>query len=139
MFHVNIITGSGVMKIPFYEWLTRNLVIGNTTVWALQLSVDWSELGVPNVEGTSVIKCYWMLQNARVTFFTCFWVIKWKPPRGMVKLHLPSTPRLGLIHFDLFLHLDNFLFYQFFSGLNSWVMFSLDMIIYFLIFFYIIN
>ena len=32
-FHVNIITGSGVMIISFYKGLTRNLEIGNTPVW----------------------------------------------------------------------------------------------------------
>ena len=34
-FHVNIITGSGVMTIFFYKGLTRNLEIGNTPVWVL--------------------------------------------------------------------------------------------------------
>ena len=34
-FHVNIITGSGVMTIFFYKGLTRNPEIGNTTVWVL--------------------------------------------------------------------------------------------------------
>ena len=34
-FHVSIITGSGVMTISFYMWLTRNLEIGNTHVWVL--------------------------------------------------------------------------------------------------------
>ena len=31
-FHINIITGSGVITIFFYNGLTRNLGIGNTTV-----------------------------------------------------------------------------------------------------------
>ena len=31
-FHVNIITGSGVMAIFFYKGLSRNLEIGNTAV-----------------------------------------------------------------------------------------------------------
>ena len=34
-FHVNIITGSGVMTIYFYKEMTRNLEIGNTLVWVL--------------------------------------------------------------------------------------------------------
>ena len=34
-FHVNIITGSGVMTIFFYKGLTRNPEIWNTTVWVL--------------------------------------------------------------------------------------------------------
>ena len=32
-FHVNFITGSGVMIISFYKGLTRNLEIRNTPVW----------------------------------------------------------------------------------------------------------
>ena len=67
-FHVNIITGSGVMTISFYKGLTRNLEIGNTPVWVL--SNIWRELGIPNLARTSLIKCYWMLQNVRVTAFT---------------------------------------------------------------------
>ena len=34
-FHVNIITGSGVMTIFFYKGFTRNPEIGNTLVWVL--------------------------------------------------------------------------------------------------------
>ena len=34
-FHVNIITGSGVMTIFFYEGLIRNPEIGNTIAWVL--------------------------------------------------------------------------------------------------------
>ena len=30
-------------------------------------SGDWGELGIPNLAQTSQTKCYWMLQNARVT------------------------------------------------------------------------
>ena len=34
-FHVNIITGSGVMTIFVYTGFTRNPEIGNTPVWVL--------------------------------------------------------------------------------------------------------
>ena len=34
------------------------------------ISGDWDELGIPNLERMSLIKCYWMLQNDRVTAFT---------------------------------------------------------------------
>ena len=33
------------------------------------VSADWVELTVPNLARMSLIKCYWMLQNARVTAF----------------------------------------------------------------------
>ena len=31
------------------------------------ISRDWRELGIPNLARMSQMKCYWMLQNARVT------------------------------------------------------------------------
>ena len=34
------------------------------------ISGDWGKLGIPNLWRTSLIKCYWMLQNTRVTAFT---------------------------------------------------------------------
>ena len=48
-FHVNIITGSGVMTLSFYKRLTRNPEIGNIPVWVL-----------PNI---------WNLKQARNTKF----------------------------------------------------------------------
>ena len=66
-FHVNINinTGSGVMIISFYKGLTRNPAIRNTPP-----SGDRGKQGIPNLAWTPLIKCYWMLQNARVTPFT---------------------------------------------------------------------
>ena len=34
------------------------------------ISRDWGKLGIPNLAQTSLIKCYWMLQNAWVTALT---------------------------------------------------------------------
>ena len=36
------------------------------------ISGDWGELGLANLKRTSLIKCYWMLQNTRVTAFTVY-------------------------------------------------------------------
>ena len=33
------------------------------------ISGDWGELGIPKLARMSLMKCYWMLQNARVTAF----------------------------------------------------------------------
>ena len=71
-FHVNIIVGSGVMTISFYKGLTRNSENGNTPSDFCPLSGDWDELGLPNLTRTPLIKCYWMLPNARVTAFTVY-------------------------------------------------------------------
>ena len=35
-----------------------------------RISGDRGELGIPNLPRISLMKCYWMLQNARVTAFT---------------------------------------------------------------------
>ena len=34
------------------------------------ISGNWGNLGIPNLARISLIKCYWMLQNARGTAFT---------------------------------------------------------------------
>ena len=65
--HVNIITGSGVMTIYFYKGLTRNLKIGNTPSEFCPITGNWEVLWIPNLLRTSLIKCYWMLQNTVVT------------------------------------------------------------------------
>ena len=62
-----MITGSGVMTISFYKELTRNPENGNTLV---RISGDWNEQGLPNLARTFLIKCYGMLQNAKITAFT---------------------------------------------------------------------
>ena len=36
------------------------------------ISGDWGKLGTPNLAGMSLTKCYWMLQNTRVTTFIIY-------------------------------------------------------------------
>ena len=93
-FHINFITGSGVMRISFYKGLTRNPEIGNTPVWILP---NVSRLGrVRNTRfGTNVSNK--MLLNAakwQGYSFYRFWVIRGKPRGGKITLPSPST--LGL-------------------------------------------
>ena len=73
-FHVNSITGSGIMTIFFCKRLTRNPEIGNTSVWVLPNI--WGKLWIPNLAWMSLIECYWMLQNSRVTAFTVFELLR---------------------------------------------------------------
>ena len=88
-FHVNFITGSGVLAIFFYKGLTRNLEIGNTLVWVCPISGDWGKKGIPNLAGKI---CYWMLQNARITAFTISELLRKKQLGGKI-----APSRLGLI------------------------------------------
>ena len=68
-FHVNIITGSGIMAIFFNKGLTRDPEIGNTPVWVLP---NIWRLGrvMHTAFGKNVSNR--MLQNARLTAFTIF-------------------------------------------------------------------
>ena len=74
-FHVNIITGSGVMTIFFYMGLTKNPKIGNTPVWVLpnicRLDTKFGT-NVPNKMLLNSTKC------EGYSFYR-FWVIKRKP------------------------------------------------------------
>ena len=77
-FHVNMITGSGVMAIFFYKGLTRNLKRRNTRVWILP-----NIWGLRQVRDTKVAKniSNEMSLNAakwQGYSFYRFWVIKWK-------------------------------------------------------------
>ena len=94
-FHVNIITGSRIMTIFFYKGLTRNPEIGNTPIWFR----DWSKLWIPNLARMSLIECYWMLQNSRVTAFTVFELLRENQLGWGVKLP-PPPARLGLRCFN---------------------------------------
>ena len=40
------------------------------------ISGDWGELWIPNLARMSLIECYWMLQNSRVTAFTIFELLR---------------------------------------------------------------
>ena len=94
-FHVNIITGSGVMTILFYKRLTRNPEIGNTFIRVLP---NICRLGrVRDTKfGTNVFNK--MLLN--VAKYHCyslyrFWVIKGKPTGGGLKLPTPTQIRVN--------------------------------------------
>ena len=58
------------------------------------ISGDLGELGIPNLTRMSLIKCYWILQNARVKASTVYELLRETQQGGVVKLTPP--PRLGL-------------------------------------------
>ena len=99
-FHVNIITGSGVMTIFFYKGLTRNPEIGSTPVWVL-LNI-WRLGKVRDTKFGTIVSNKMLLYATKCQRyrFYCFWVIKEKPIGG-VKLSPP--PRLRLNKEVLFL------------------------------------
>ena len=81
-FHVNIITGSGVMIIFLLKGLTRNPEIGNNPVWVFPNIWRLGQVRNPTC-GTNVSNE--MLRNAakwQGYSFYHFWVIKGKPTMG---------------------------------------------------------
>ena len=52
------------------------------------ISGDWGKLWILNLAQMSLIECYWMLQNSRVTAFTVFELLRENQLRR-VKLHPP--------------------------------------------------
>ena len=65
-FHVKMITGSEVITIFVYKGLTRNRKLEIPPSEFCSISGDWGKLGIPNLTRSSLIKSYWILQNARV-------------------------------------------------------------------------
>ena len=57
------------------------------------ISEDWDKLEIPNLARMSLIKCYWMLQNTRITVFTVFELLR-ENQQGIKLSPLPL--RLGL-------------------------------------------
>ena len=55
------------------------------------ISGDWGKLGIPNLAWMSLIKCYWMLQNARITAFTVSELLRGNQKGEGGELPLPPT------------------------------------------------
>ena len=95
-FHVNIITGSGVMTVFFYQELTRNPKTGNTPVW--NLPNIWRLWQVRDTKFGANVSNKILLKAAKCQGYSFYrWVIKGKPTRGEGGVKsLPPSPRLGL-------------------------------------------
>ena len=81
-FYVNIITGSGIMIIFFYKGLTRNLEIGNTTIWVLPNI--WRLGRVRDIKIGTNVSNEMLLHSIKCQGYSFyrFWVIKEKPTGG---------------------------------------------------------
>ena len=82
----------GLWQFPFIRdwWEIRKSEIPLSKFCSI--SGDWDKLRIPNLAWTFLIKCQWILQNARVTAFTVFRIIKGKPTGRGVKLPPPPSP-----------------------------------------------
>ena len=54
------------------------------------ISGDWSKLGIPNLARMALRKCYWILQNTRVTAFTVSKLLRENQQWGKI---IPPLPR----------------------------------------------
>ena len=82
----SLVTGPSFMSIAslVLELWQFSFIRDWTEIWKLKIlpsefcliSGDWGELWTPNVERMSLIECYWMLQNSRVTAFTVFELLR---------------------------------------------------------------
>ena len=90
-FHVNIITGSGIITIFFYKGLTRNPEIRNNPVWVLPYT--WRLELVMDTKIGTILSNRILLNAAKFQGYSFyrFWVIKGKPTRGGGKTTLPPT------------------------------------------------
>ena len=95
-FHVNVITGSEVMRISFYKGLTRSSEIGNTPVSVLPNIWRLGQKRIWNLARTFLIKCYWILRNARLTAFTVSNLLKKNQQWGK---NYPPIPRIKVKRF----------------------------------------
>ena len=64
------------------------------------ISGDWGKLGIPNLAGMSLIKCYWMLENTKFTIFTVSKLLR-ENQQGVTKLPPPTQIRLKKSKMDL--------------------------------------
>ena len=81
-FHVNIISGSGIMTVFFYKRLTRNPEIGNSSVWALPNI--WRLGRVMDIKYDTNVSNRMLLNAAKLQAYSFyhFWVIKGEPTGG---------------------------------------------------------
>ena len=77
--------------IFFYKRLNRNPEIRNTPVWVSPIIWKPGELGIPNFARMFLIKCSYMMQNAKVTAFTVIAILRenlqgYQPPTRLSTL-----------------------------------------------------
>ena len=96
-FHVNIITGSGVMTIFFYKGLTRNSEMENNPVWVWPNI--WKLGQVSDTKFGTKVSNKMLLNAAKCQGYSVyhFWVINGKPTGGDGggKITLPRLVWIG--------------------------------------------
>ena len=91
-----LVNGPSFMSICFmlchWFWSYDNVLLqGIDHEYWPRISRNWGELGIPNFARMSLMKCYWMLQNARVTAFIVSELLR-ENQQASVKLLPPPRP-----------------------------------------------
>ena len=89
-FHVNIMTSSGVMTIK-------------CPVWVFSQYLETGARLIPNLARVSLMKCYWMLQNVRVTALPFTGLHRDKQPFSLCHISGEKLNSLIPTHFHSFL------------------------------------
>ena len=98
-FHVNIITGSGIMTISFCKGLTKNPEIGNTPVWVFPNI--WTLGQIMDTKFGTDVSNRMLLNVAKCQGYSFyrFWVIELLRENQLGgKISTPPPPRLGLTY-----------------------------------------
>ena len=83
----NLVTGSNSCQYYhfFWSWIQKSEI---PTSEFFPISGEWDELGIPNLARMFLLKSFlWMLQNAIVTAFTVFELLRKR--QGEIKIHYP--------------------------------------------------
>ena len=92
----NLVTGSNSCQYYhfFWSWIQKSEI---PTSEFFPISGEWDELGIPNLARMFLLKSFlWMLQNAIVTAFTVFELLRER--QGELKLHYPPPHTHTHIH-----------------------------------------
>ena len=79
------------MTIYSYKGLTRNQILKSEIVWVLHNIWRLERTRIPDLARMSLMKYYWMLQNARVTAFTVSELLR-EDQHGGDKITPPPAP-----------------------------------------------
>ena len=107
LFHLSsLVTGPSIMSISLVVMELRQFSFIRDWAEILKseiplskfcpISGHWSKSGMPSLTQRSLIKFYWMLQNARVNSFYSFWVINGKQTGSKIT-HFLTQSRVKLL------------------------------------------
>ena len=103
----SLVTGPGFMQYHYWFWSYDKISLIRDwpeirkseipTSRFCTIYGDWGELGISNLTWPSLIKCYWMLQNAKVIAFTVSGLLRENQQGGKI-IPPPTQIRVNRIN-----------------------------------------